>query len=101
MQIIHVNLTQESPKPLEVGRTVDMTYSVKWISTNVTFARRFDVYLDYPFFEHQVKHIDVLFLLSTVCRSFDVLLLAEDDWLYFLNSFCVSIPVCFLFPNFL
>lgn len=31
-----------------------MTYSVKWISTNVSFARRFDVYLDYPFFEHQV-----------------------------------------------
>ena len=55
MQIINVNLTQESPKPLEVGRTLDMTYSVKWISTNVTFARRFDVYLDYPFFEHQVN----------------------------------------------
>lgn len=32
-----------------------MTYSVKWMSTNVTFARRFDVYLDYPFFEHQVS----------------------------------------------
>lgn len=31
-----------------------MTYSVKWTPTNVTFARRFDVYLDYPFFEHQV-----------------------------------------------
>lgn len=55
MQIIHVNLTQESPKPLEVGRTLDLTYSVKWTQTNVTFARRFDVYLDYPFFEHQVK----------------------------------------------
>ncbi|KAI7997296.1 Transmembrane 9 superfamily member 1 [Camellia lanceoleosa] len=24
-QIIHVNLTQESPKPLEVGRALDMT----------------------------------------------------------------------------
>ncbi|KAI8026648.1 Transmembrane 9 superfamily member 1 [Camellia lanceoleosa] len=53
-QIIHVNLTQESPKPLEVGRALDMTYSVKWFSINVTFARRFDVYLDYPFFGHQV-----------------------------------------------
>lgn len=54
MQIIHVNLSQESPKPLEVGRTLDLTYSIKWSQTNVTFARRFDVYLDYPFFEHQV-----------------------------------------------
>ncbi|KAH7575793.1 hypothetical protein JRO89_XS02G0222100 [Xanthoceras sorbifolium] len=58
-QIIHVNLTQESPKPLEVGRTIDMTYSVKWIATNVTFARRFDVYLDYPFFEHQIHWFSI------------------------------------------
>ncbi|GER37823.1 transmembrane 9 superfamily protein member [Striga asiatica] len=52
-QIIHVNLTQENPKPLEEGRVLEMTYSVKWVPTNITFARRFDVYLDYPFFEHQ------------------------------------------------
>lgn len=55
LQIIHVNLSQENPKPMEAGRTLDMTYSVKWIPTTVTFARRFDVYLDYPFFEHQVN----------------------------------------------
>ncbi|KAL7002020.1 Transmembrane 9 superfamily member 1 [Sarracenia purpurea var. burkii] len=58
-QIIHVNLTQETPKPFEVGRTLDMTYSVKWISTNITFARRFDVYLDYPFFEHQIHWFSI------------------------------------------
>ncbi|KAM7470350.1 hypothetical protein LguiA_008533 [Lonicera macranthoides] len=58
-QIIHVNLTQESPKPLEVGRILDMTYSVKWIPTNITFARRFDVYLDYPFFEHQIHWFSI------------------------------------------
>ncbi|MBA0873244.1 hypothetical protein Goshw_030009 [Gossypium schwendimanii] len=57
--IIHVNLTQESPKPLEAGRVLDMTYSVKWLQTNVTFARRFDVYLDYPFFEHQIHWFSV------------------------------------------
>ncbi|KAI3971386.1 hypothetical protein MKX01_008230 [Papaver californicum] len=56
-QIIHVNLTQESPTPLEVGKVIDMTYSVKWIPTNITFARRFDVYLDYPFFEHQERDV--------------------------------------------
>jgi hypothetical protein len=54
MQIIHVNLTQESPKLIDAGKALDMTYSVKWEPTNVTFAHRFDVYLDYPFFEHQV-----------------------------------------------
>ncbi|MBA0849840.1 hypothetical protein Goshw_021371 [Gossypium schwendimanii] len=57
--IIHVNLTQESPKQLEAGRTLDMTYSVKWLPTNVTFARRFDIYLDYPFFEHQIHWFSV------------------------------------------
>ncbi|XP_022966856.1 transmembrane 9 superfamily member 1-like isoform X2 [Cucurbita maxima] len=58
-QIIHVNLTQESPKSLDVGRSLDMTYSVKWIPTNVTFARRFDIYLDYPFFEHQIHRFSI------------------------------------------
>ncbi|CAN6584549.1 unnamed protein product [Malus baccata var. baccata] len=58
-QIIHVNLTQDSPKPLEVGKKLDLTYSVKWIATTVTFARRFDVYLDYPFFEHQIHWFSI------------------------------------------
>ncbi|PIA47107.1 hypothetical protein AQUCO_01400066v1 [Aquilegia coerulea] len=58
-QIIHVNLTQESPKPLEVGKTLEMTYSVRWVPTNITFERRFDVYLDYPFFEHQIHWFSI------------------------------------------
>ncbi|KAL0667944.1 hypothetical protein Bca4012_030648 [Brassica carinata] len=57
-QIIHVNLTQDNLIPLEAGRTVDLTYSVNWIPTDVTFARRFDVYLDYPFFEHQERDVN-------------------------------------------
>ncbi|XP_043712965.1 transmembrane 9 superfamily member 1-like [Telopea speciosissima] len=58
-QIIHVNLTQDNPKPLEVGKSLDLTYSVKWISTNITFPRRFDIYLDYPFFEHQIHWFSI------------------------------------------
>ncbi|CAI9280181.1 unnamed protein product [Lactuca saligna] len=57
--IIHVNLTQENPKPLEVGKTLDMTYSVKWTETNITFARRFEVYLDYHFFEHRIHWFSI------------------------------------------
>ncbi|RDY05477.1 Transmembrane 9 superfamily member 1, partial [Mucuna pruriens] len=57
-RIIHVNLNQDIPKPLEVGTHLDMTYSVKWISTNVTFGFCFDVYLDYPFFEHQERDVN-------------------------------------------
>ncbi|KAF3337719.1 transmembrane 9 superfamily member 3-like protein [Carex littledalei] len=58
-QIIHVNLTQENPKLLEAGKTLDMTYSIKWTPTNVTFLHRFDVYLDYPFFEHQIHWFSI------------------------------------------
>ncbi|XP_052138718.1 transmembrane 9 superfamily member 1-like [Oryza glaberrima] len=58
-RIIHVNLTQESPKLLEAGKKLDMTYSVKWLQTDVTFARRFEVYLDYPFFEHQIHWFSI------------------------------------------
>ncbi|KAE8698661.1 Transmembrane 9 superfamily member 1 [Hibiscus syriacus] len=58
-QIIHVNLTQEGPKPLAAGKILDLTYSIKWIPTNITFAVRFDVYLDYPFFEHQIHWFSV------------------------------------------
>ncbi|GKA90629.1 transmembrane 9 superfamily member 1-like protein [Tanacetum coccineum] len=53
-QIIHVNLTQE-PKTAGVKLTsLDMTYSVMWSETNVTFSWHFDVFLDYHFFEHQI-----------------------------------------------
>ncbi|XP_066318612.1 transmembrane 9 superfamily member 1-like [Miscanthus floridulus] len=58
-QIIHVNLTQESPKLIDVNKALDMTYSVNWEPTNITFAHRFDVYLDYPFFEHQIHWFSI------------------------------------------
>ncbi|XP_075477935.1 transmembrane 9 superfamily member 1-like [Primulina tabacum] len=58
-QIIEVRLALQNPKPLEVGRTLDMTYSVRWIPTNISFARRFDVYLDYFFFESRVHWFSI------------------------------------------
>lgn len=74
LQIIHVNLTQDSAKPVEEGKVYDMTYTVKWIPTNVTFAKRFDVYLDYPFFEHQVcvphsTEVSLFFLVFTMKKK--------------------------------
>lgn len=61
-QIIQVNLTQEGPQRLVPGKSLDLTYSVTWSETDIAFARRFDVYLDYPFFEHQVLLAGSLFL---------------------------------------
>lgn len=58
-QIISINMTQEIPKPLEEGRTLDMTYSVKWFPTNISYEDRFNVYLDYYFFENQIHWFSI------------------------------------------
>ncbi|MCD7466354.1 hypothetical protein HAX54_002964 [Datura stramonium] len=39
-----MSISQDGPKPLEAGRTLDMTYSVKWEPTNISFARRFEIH---------------------------------------------------------
>ena len=54
MQIIQVNLTSENPQPIAPGVNIEFTYSVNWAPSSITFARRFERYLDYNFFEHQV-----------------------------------------------
>jgi len=58
-QIIHLNLTQENPQQLLPGSRLKFTYSVKWVETNITFPRRFDIYLDHPFFEHQIHWFSI------------------------------------------
>lgn len=53
-QVIQVNLTSENPKPITVGETYEFTYSVLWRPTMGKFEDRFDRYLDFDFFEHQI-----------------------------------------------
>lgn len=54
VQIIQVNLTSENPQPIVPGMNVEFTYSVRWAPSAIPFPRRFERYLDYNFFEHQV-----------------------------------------------
>ena len=54
-QIIKVNLTSQDARPLTPGAKLDFTYSVRWVPTRIPFAKRFERYLDYSFFEHQVR----------------------------------------------
>ena len=54
-QIIHINLTSESPQPLTPGAALTFTYSVQWKASSIPFVRRFERYLDFNFFEHQVQ----------------------------------------------
>lgn len=55
LQIIQVNLTSSKPMPVKEGARLDFTYTVHWVQTATPFARRFERYLDYSFFEHQVR----------------------------------------------
>lgn len=54
-----VNLTSENPQALREGATLDFTYAVKWEPTDIRFARRFERYLDYNFFEHQIHWFSI------------------------------------------
>eukprot|EP00899_Mesostigma_viride_P027506 jgi/Mesvir1/7940/Mv11860-RA.1 len=58
-RIIQVNLTSENPRPLIPGTTLDFTYSVKWEPTAIKYHQRFDRYLDYNFFEHQIHWFSI------------------------------------------
>jgi transmembrane 9 superfamily protein 3 len=58
-QIVQVNLTSEVPKPIRKGEVYAMTYSVKWVATSAPFAKRFDIYLDTNFFEHQIHWFSI------------------------------------------
>jgi len=58
-RIIEVNLTSENPRPIELGKTYQMTYSVHWSDTSKEFESRFDRYLDFDFFEHQIHWFSI------------------------------------------
>ena len=57
LQVIQVNLTSENPQALVPGAQLEFVYSVKWEPSEIKFGKRFERYLDYNFFEHQVKSL--------------------------------------------
>lgn len=57
--IIHVNLTSDNPVRVEPGARFDFTYSVNWVESEIDFDDRFQRYLDYSFFEHQIHWFSV------------------------------------------
>ena len=44
----------ENPVVLKVDSSISFSFSVRWIPSTISFEDRFDVYLDFSFFEHQV-----------------------------------------------
>lgn len=57
--VIHVNLTSENPQPITSGIKLDFTYSINWSPSAIPFSRRFERYLDYNFFEHQIHWFSI------------------------------------------
>jgi transmembrane 9 superfamily protein 3 len=55
LQIIQVNLTSENPQALVPGAQLEFVYTVRWVPSEIKFSKRFERYLDYNFFEHQVR----------------------------------------------
>lgn len=58
-QIIEVNLTSENPRPIVPSSIGALTFSVNWVPTTKTFEKRFDRYLDFDFFEHQIHWFSI------------------------------------------
>ncbi|CAM9269803.1 unnamed protein product, partial [Chrysoparadoxa australica] len=58
-RIIEVNLTSENPQPISKGQTIELSYEVLWKETDIPFEKRFDRYLDYDFFEHQIHWFSI------------------------------------------
>ena len=50
-----MNLTSENPQALVPGAQLEFVYSVRWEPSDIKFGKRFERYLDYNFFEHQVS----------------------------------------------
>ncbi|KAG8459504.1 hypothetical protein KFE25_012839 [Diacronema lutheri] len=58
-RVIQVNLTSEAPAALVEGAELTFTYTVEWHPTEIRFGKRFERYLDYEFFEHQIHWFSI------------------------------------------
>lgn len=58
-RVIHINLTSENPQPVVSGAKLDFTYSINWLPSDIPFSQRFERYLDYNFFEHQIHWFSI------------------------------------------
>jgi len=59
-QVIEVTLRVEGVRvKIEPDMDVDFTYSVQWVETDESHLHRFDKYLEYNFFEHQIHWFSI------------------------------------------
>lgn len=58
-QIVDVNLTTGKRQKLEVGAELSFTYEVNWKQSTVSYAKRFEKYLDPSFFQHRIHWFSI------------------------------------------
>lgn len=58
-QIVDVNLTSETKVKLTPGAKIDFTYEVIWKESSISFADRFNKYLDPSFFQHRIHWFSI------------------------------------------
>ncbi len=58
-QIVEVALESDLLVKVQPGVEFPMYYSVSWTQSDVEFEKRFDKYLDYDFFEHQIHWFSI------------------------------------------
>lgn len=59
-RIIEVNLTySEDLVETKGGQNITFTYEVEWVNTETPFSDRFEKYLEYNFFEHQIHWFSI------------------------------------------
>jgi len=58
-RIVEVNLTSEEPRPVEAGTGILFSYGVHWVPVDTPFESRWQRYLDYNFFEHQIHWFSI------------------------------------------
>ena len=58
-RLVEAKLSTSKPQLVKVGDRLVFTYSVGWTASTLSFARRFDVYLDNQFFGHQIHWFSI------------------------------------------
>jgi len=58
-RIVEVNLTSEESRPVEAGESILFSYGVQWVEVETNFEKRWQRYLDYNFFEHQIHWFSI------------------------------------------
>ena len=58
-RIVEVNMTSEEPKVVVADTGVLFSYAVEWVEVDTSFEVRWQRYLDYNFFEHQIHWFSI------------------------------------------